>query len=249
MRTKYKENYKYFPLYELNNNNYSAYLDFCIRSFCNNWQYWYITKDQFRNDLKIAWFERKTILNIWNKWWINSEYSRWITNNKLYIKKRNTKVMPKIHVDFYSKVNSMNKFKQFVTLLQAWRMQPYWNRGRTLTTIWKRVWTNWKQTVSRRIKKANKYFKNIDVIPRYTKINDKIARLSNNYNLHLVKFTLNRFHPTFKKSLEIREKVREIKKNLTKIQIINLNWYDNFIKHLDNNLYLDYANWFWKKIY
>lgn len=240
------ESYKYFPLYELWHNDYCAYLDFCIRSFCNNWNYWYISKNQFNKDMLFNWFKRNTIKNIWYKWWIESEYSRWISNGRLYLKKRNTKIAPKVHLDFYLLVKSMNKFKQFVTLLQAGRLNPYWNRKRTLRTIWTRVWTIWKQTVSRRIKKANKYFKNIDITPRFTKIQDKIVRLSNDYNLHLVKFTLNRFHPTFKKSLNKYKEVREIKKNLIKLDIINIKW--GFIPHIETDLYYDYSNWFNCKI-
>jgi hypothetical protein len=210
---------KYFPLYTLNNETrYSAYLDFCIRSFCE-FKSWTITKEEFKFYLNKNWFDRRTINRIWDRWAYIWEYFRWYSNNKLYISKKWTEIVILVEFEICKKVKSISQFKLFITALQAGKPNDYWNRSRTLKTIWKLTDTCYKQTVSRRIKKAKKLW--LVVENRFIKVWDETAQISNNYNFNWVTFLFNRFNPKFYTQVSERIKASKTKKNVIQIEIVN----------------------------
>lgn len=226
----------YYPLYTLDENYYSAYLDFCIRTFCS-FKTWTINKKDFYFQMKEKWIDRKAIEKVWKRWIFINQYFRWFDkkSNTLYMRIFQSTVM--FEYLKWDNIKSITQFKLFVTALQAWKPNDYWNRSRTLQTIWKQTWTAYKTTVSRRIQRAKKLW--LEINNRFIKVWDKTAQISNTYKFNIVTFLYNRYNP--KSNTHNVSCASVTKKKATVIECVSKS------KMIDKDFYLDY-NYLWNKM-
>lgn len=219
----------YLPLYT-SENYYSAYLDFIIRTRKLS-KRWVINKSVF---IEKCWFKNSTARDIWNRWAFINDYFRGIDWTTLYLRKKQTNIIIDILGSIVCKVKTLSDFKLFITALQAWKVNEYWNRSRTLSTIWKQTWTCYKQTVSRRVKRASKLW--LETKHRYIRVWDFTPQISNSYYLNWVTFLYNKILNPL--SYLHKKLASENKKKIPQIEIVKKQ------RLPDSNFYEDYKLWF-----
>lgn len=226
----------YLPCYTYNKETrYSAYLHFIIRSKKLDYKKsWTITKSIF---IEKCWLQNKTAHLIWNKWAFICEYFRGKDSNILYLRKKQTKIVIDVLDSVLPKIKTLPDFNLFITALQAWKPNEYWNRSRTLRTIWKETWTCYKQTVSNRVKRANKLW--LTSKHRFIKVWEFTPQISNIYTLNWVTFLYNKILNPL--SNLHKRLASENKKKTTQIEIVN-RW-----QMPSSDFYEDYALWLWNE--
>jgi len=231
----------YYPLYTYDHETrYSAYLDFCVRSFCKQ-KSGTISKEEFTKYMLRNGFEKKNIQNIWKRGAIKCEYFRGISSDwVLYIRKKTWLVIIDVLRSITDKVRSISQFKIFITALQAGKPNEYGNRSRTLATIGKQTGTSYKQTVSQRIKKAKKLW--LEVQNRFIEVWNKTAQIANSYSFKAISYIVNRFSPhSIPKSQMAKVKKDRINMPLLKISkkgvMIDSSFYENYAFNINSFLY------------
>lgn len=230
--------FMYYPLYTYNNEyRYSAYLDFCIRTYCKQ-NSGKISKESFIKQMLQEWFEKKNIQNIWKRWAVKCEYFRGISDDGvLYISKKTELVIINVLKSVAKQIHTISQFKIFVTALQAGKPNDYGNRSRTLATIGKQTGTAYKQTVSQRIKKAKNLW--LEVEHRFIKVWDKTAQIANSYSFKAISYIVNRFSPHSICKSQMA-KVKKTRENIQKINIVkrwamvNSDFYENYNFFMSN---------------
>lgn len=185
----------YIPITEYTTEyRYSYYLSFLVRVFFKDVRYTKIQRKDFILQGKDYWFTARALRNIWDKGAYTNKFIT-VRNDKrnlisLKWKHRFSDMVLTPSIS-YENIKSITDFKLFITACIAGKPSKE-SKGRWLANIAIKTGSNYRETASRRVKRAEKLW--LEKKKRVCAYNGYLVQLTNVYSFGMVTYIKNKYY-------------------------------------------------------